>query len=312
MHTTSPRSAKDVDSIHFSEVDSTQSYAEREYHRFAQNRVTAITADFQTAGRGSGTRQWFMPHGCGVLATFYLRLPMELVQKTPMAWRNTRRVLAASAVQVLRDATVGFEGLAFGVKWPNDIILNGQKIGGILATPVAGDVDHPDFLDGVILGIGININNTRENLNLIDRPIWPATSVLAETLMEAATQFDVAAIRAKLISRFHENILTFLAEGMEPLLPLLTRCQILNGMRIAFTERETGTVFFGKVADIDELDRLVLLTEGGGEERFFFGDVRPDDGSSFASCNTATTFCMEAEAKGLHSDPAGNDSSTAP
>merc|ERR1712187_1091731 len=99
---------------------------EREHAKFDQTKLTVVSADFQTAGRGTKDRRWHGVRAQSILSTFYFRFPSEcsspfVNQNAP----NVTKVLAASAVEVLRRVA---PGLHFGVKWPNDVVVNGHKI----------------------------------------------------------------------------------------------------------------------------------------------------------------------------------------
>ena len=66
--------------------------------------------------------------------------------------------------------------LAVGWKWPNDIMVNQRKVGGILSKLI--DTPSPERRDliGLVIGVGVNLNSAADELAKIDRPVWPATS----------------------------------------------------------------------------------------------------------------------------------------
>jgi BirA family transcriptional regulator, biotin operon repressor / biotin---[acetyl-CoA-carboxylase] ligase len=118
-------------------------------------------ADEQTAGRGRLGRDWVTPPGSSVLASVALRpdVPTAVLPELSLvAGRACARALAEVA-EVVPE-----------VKWPNDVLVGGRKIAGILAEAREGRV---------VLGIGINVLQTADDLP--QRAQYPATSLLVET-----------------------------------------------------------------------------------------------------------------------------------
>src|SRR5919197_2583591 len=102
-------------------------------------------ADHQSAGRGRLGRTWEAPPSTALLCSILLKPPPE---------RDVRQLSLVAGVAVA-DALEHLVGLAVQIKWPNDVMLRRRKVTGILA----------ELRDGaVVLGIGINVNQTREQL----------------------------------------------------------------------------------------------------------------------------------------------------
>lgn len=148
--------------IRLQSINSTQSYAKTHAAEFPKDQITCVSAEEQTAGRGRFHRRWVSPKG-NLYATFYFRLPSQTRDLISLA-----QVMACSASEVLRK-----KGLHPKIKWPNDILLSGKKVGGILCETqfMGGDVE-------IFLGIGINVNMDAPLLAEIDQP---ATSLKVET-----------------------------------------------------------------------------------------------------------------------------------
>jgi BirA family biotin operon repressor/biotin-[acetyl-CoA-carboxylase] ligase len=101
--------------------------------------------DHQTAGRGRHGRTWEAPQGTALLCSIVLRPPPE---------RDAPELTLVGAIAAA-EAVEGATGLAAQIKWPNDVMLNRRKVCGVLG----------ELRDGVVtLGIGINVNQTREQL----------------------------------------------------------------------------------------------------------------------------------------------------
>jgi BirA family biotin operon repressor/biotin-[acetyl-CoA-carboxylase] ligase len=116
---------------------------------------TVVIADEQTGGRGTKGRAWFSPRSRGLYMSVILRPVMGDVSLLPLL----AGVAAAEAVR----SSVGLEA---GLKWPNDVVWNGKKIGGILCeSEFVGDETR-----FVILGIGLNVRQSRQDFPAAIRP----------------------------------------------------------------------------------------------------------------------------------------------
>jgi BirA family transcriptional regulator, biotin operon repressor / biotin---[acetyl-CoA-carboxylase] ligase len=137
---------------HLASVTSTNSLALEAAQAGERNGVWI--ADEQTAGRGRGGHGWHSIAGDGlyvsVLMTPSIALPM-----TQALWLSLATGLAAQAA--IHKAS----GLKVDIRWPNDLLLNGRKCGGILVeTAVApGAAEQPATLRYAVIGIGINVNH---------------------------------------------------------------------------------------------------------------------------------------------------------
>jgi BirA family biotin operon repressor/biotin-[acetyl-CoA-carboxylase] ligase len=145
-------------------VGSTNDYAARLARRGAPH-GTLVAADEQTAGRGRRGRRWHTPAGSGLALSLVLR-PGEVSQFAPGAWNTVGALAVAEALR-------GLGGEA-SVKWPNDVLLGGQKVSGVLAEAVW----RGEALEYLILGIGVNVlpGSVPPRAELE----FPATSVEAE------------------------------------------------------------------------------------------------------------------------------------
>jgi BirA family biotin operon repressor/biotin-[acetyl-CoA-carboxylase] ligase len=132
---------------HFVTLASTNDLA-KELGAKAAPEGTLVVAEGQTGGRGRLGRVWDSPEGVGLYVSVLLRPvlpPTEMPQLTLTA--------AVATVRALRRAT----GVAPGIKWPNDLLLRGKKLGGILTEMET----ESDQIRHLVVGLGLNVNNTR-------------------------------------------------------------------------------------------------------------------------------------------------------
>lgn len=132
--------------IYLDEIDSTN----REVRRLGDAGAvegTVVIADCQTGGKGRLGRTWFSPAGTGIWMSLLLRpeLPPEKVSGITL-------MAATSVCRAIRSAT----GLNTQIKWPNDLVIDGKKVCGILTESAILDGE----LKFAVLGIGVNVNQT--------------------------------------------------------------------------------------------------------------------------------------------------------
>ena len=129
---------------HFRETDSTNEEAKR---RFALGdvRQQLLSADYQSAGKGRNGRSFYSPHDTGIYFSFLYPNP----ENEPL--KDMIFVTTAAAVSVC-EALREIAGADAGIKWVNDVYVNGRKVCGILA-----EVAYYNHVPGIIVGIGINL-----------------------------------------------------------------------------------------------------------------------------------------------------------
>lgn len=108
---------------------------------------TVVVADRQTGGKGRRGREWFSPAGTGVWMSVLLRPELR-----PDQVSGITLMAALSVCRAIREST----GLSAQIKWPNDLVIDGKKVCGILTEAAM----NGNELRYVVLGIGINVNQT--------------------------------------------------------------------------------------------------------------------------------------------------------
>jgi BirA family transcriptional regulator, biotin operon repressor / biotin---[acetyl-CoA-carboxylase] ligase len=215
---------------------------------------TLAIADVQTAGRGRLGRSWQAPPGTAILSSILLKPPPG----APQAPRSSGRASPASPATLaapgrnlpqlalvagvgLADALEQLTGLAVQIKWPNDVMLRRQKVAGILAEARES---------AVALGIGINVNQTREELP-------PRAGSLLTT---TGREWERSAVLDAVLSALERRYDDWLAGGLDAVYEGLGPRDFLRGRRVSVD----GTS--GTAAKIDREGRLEIEV-GGGEIR---------------------------------------------
>ena len=176
------------------EIDSTNNYAKLNIDNFGDR--TVIHALRQTSGRGRLNRSW-VDLGEGNL---FLSIVLKPSENFNEVYTNLTQYLSVCLCKVLEAY-----GLESQIKWPNDVLINGKKIAGILSESV---VQGGKF-KGIILGIGVNLNAKQSDIDLIPDKI--ATSLNLET----GNDININSFREKLLSEFFSGYEKFLDEGFE-------------------------------------------------------------------------------------------------
>lgn len=180
--------------IHFSAIDSTNTWAKQNVHLFDPTKITLTTAGMQYEGLGRFKRRWISPPGQNMYATVCF-----FVSKENKNLSTIGQVMGVSAAQVLDNYEFSLK-----LKWPNDLLLNGKKVGGILCETQ----DRGDRLC-ILAGIGINVNMPLEILEQIDQP---ATSLL----QAKGESIELESFIYMFQEKIQKNVSLFLAEGFNP------------------------------------------------------------------------------------------------
>jgi BirA family transcriptional regulator, biotin operon repressor / biotin---[acetyl-CoA-carboxylase] ligase len=224
------------------EVDSTNSEAARLAPRLTQ--PTWIMARRQTAARGRRGRAWVSPEG-NFAATLVMRPAGD-----PAAAALRSFVAALALADALRDLCG--PGVTIALKWPNDVLLNGGKVAGILLESAGqgGQVSH------LAIGIGVNLVGAPP-VEAVEPGATKPVSVLGETGMRL-TQDEMLDHLAAAFARWEAQLVTY---GFGPIRTAwLNRAARLGQTITARTTTETIT---GRFDSLAEDGALVLQTEGG-------------------------------------------------
>ena len=168
---------------YFDEIDSTNIKA-KELAEQGYPNGTLVVADQQVSGRGRRGRSWESPSGTGIFMTLMLKPEIN-----PNSASMLTLVAALAVAKAIKDVT----GLDAQIKWPNDIVINGKKICGILTEMSA----QFDYINHIVIGIGINVHNEVFS----DEIAHMASSLLLES---QGKKFRRAEIIEKILEYFEE------------------------------------------------------------------------------------------------------------
>ena len=218
-----------------------------ERFRAGEGEGLVLVAEHQTHGRGRLGREWVTPARSSLTASF-LVVPESVA---PARWPWLPLVTGVAAARAVRRvAAVEAE-----LKWPNDVLVDGLKVGGILLERV----DRPDGTAAAVIGVGLNCSQAAEELP------FPETTSLG---LASGGTVDRTALLAALVEELAACLHRWAAgEDLRP--DYLELCTTLGReVRVAVP----GGEVVGTAADVDGAGRLVVRTETG-EDHLGAGDV---------------------------------------
>lgn len=234
---------------YLSETDSTNTRA-KELAAAGAPEGTLIVSETQIQGRGRKGRWWFSPPKTGIYVSMILRPLMP-----PVEAARITLLTGVAVTEALRSLIP--EGIY--IKWPNDILINGRKVAGIL-TEISTEMDAIEYM---VVGLGINVNTV----------VFPARIRDAATSIrrEAGKPFSRAEILRLYLRHFERLYHTLNRTGFNPVMRRWKEFSKDIGTRIAV--KTIGGTIVGEIRDFDDDGALLLEHDGGKTDRIISGDI---------------------------------------
>ena len=236
--------------IYYEELDSTNNTLDT-LAKDGAKEGTIVVADSQLAGKGRRGRQWESPKGENIYMSILLRPAFNASLASMLTI-----VAAYSVALAIRE--MGFQEAQ--IKWPNDIVLSGKKVCGILTELCLKGTE----IDYVIVGIGVNVNTKCFALELSDK----ATSLY----LEGEKVLNRETILHDIVDKFEEQYARFL------------HCQDLSFMKVEYDKMlvnrdrevcvlEPGKEYRAYAKGITDTGELLVTTADGCEKKVYAGEV---------------------------------------
>lgn len=236
--------------IHMEEVDSTNEEVKRVQAEHKEGLV--IVAEEQTAGKGRLGRNWQSPSRKGIYMSILLKpdiMPQEAYKLTQVA--------AASVVLAFKSL-----GLESSVKWPNDIVIYGKKVSGIL-TEMSGELMSLDY---IVVGIGINTGFEKDDM---DQEIKSKATSIS---IEKDEEFSRKELVAEVLNNFEKLYSDFLDSGnIDSSIEICRENSAVIGKEIVIIRKDSKKI--RKAVDIDADGALIVEDSEGNTERIVTGEV---------------------------------------
>jgi BirA family biotin operon repressor/biotin-[acetyl-CoA-carboxylase] ligase len=176
-------------------------------------------------------------------------------QISPQDAPSITPVLAIAAVEAVKKET----GIDAGIKWPNDIVLDGKKLCGILTEMSA----EPDIVNYIVPGIGININQEHFEGEI--------SNIATSLKIFSGNSYDRKKILASVLNIFEVHYDVFKKEGLTPFISYLKEHSVLIGKKVSIEDMR-GTIT-GIADDIDSDGSLLIRKDNGEVVKIYSGDV---------------------------------------
>jgi BirA family biotin operon repressor/biotin-[acetyl-CoA-carboxylase] ligase len=236
--------------LHYFKIDSTNSVAMALASKGAEH-GTVIVAEEQTAGRGRLGRVWHSEKSTGIYASVILRPPLA---------PSVAPMLTLMAGVAVHEAVRIAAGVTADIRWPNDVLVGGRKVCGIL-TEMSAELDR---LHSVVLGIGINVNH---------RAMPDELKAIATSLrMETGKSVSRALVLVTLLKELEKYYQIFLREGGQAVAARWTAVSTFaQGKPVRVL---TGTGEYAAVtAGLDPRGALRVRRGDGREETLVAGEI---------------------------------------
>jgi len=209
---------------------------------------TVIFAETQTKGKGRLGRVWSSPKYKGIYMSLILRPKIEPSQASVLTL-----LAAISACQAIKNIC----SLDVQVKWPNDLLAENKKLGGIL-TELNAETDRVDFVD---IGMGLNVNNEKKTL--------PEGGASLKEI--TGKDIDRVELARELLRQLEADYLLFQHKGAVPIIEKSKELSMTLGRRVKVHTSKDN--YEGEALDIDTDGGLVLRDNSGINVKITAGDV---------------------------------------
>lgn len=241
--------------IYFKEIDSTNLYAKKNASKCREG--TTIIADFQNAGRGRLGRSWTSSEGKGIWMSLVLKPEIE---------PGAAQIITIGAAVAVTESIFECFGIKTGIKWPNDIILDGRKLCGIL-TEMSSEIDRIDY---IIVGIGINVNQEEIDFPAEIRNI--AVSLKSHVQDSQCTDnFNRAKLLKEILYQFEDIYIKIINGKANDITDLWKKYSVTIGSRISVNTAKG--IFEGVATNLTHEGRLVVKCNDGSIREFNSGEV---------------------------------------
>ena len=232
---------------YFKETESTNIIAREIAGLFDEG--TVVIAESQTGGRGRLGRKWISPEG-GIWLSIILKPKIQPLYAP--------RITLLAGVTVTR--TIRSLGLPAKIKWPNDILINGKKVCGIL-TEIGAEADMIDY---IVVGIGIDAN--------VDTESFPEEFRNSSTSLEKELGHDINRIEfvQRLLLEFETHYLKFQKDGFSTILEEWRNMSATIGEWVKITTQ--ARTIYGEAIGVDTEGALIIETGEGQLEKIVAGN----------------------------------------
>ena len=231
--------------LFFEEVDSTNNKAKQ--IALEEKEGTVVISEMQTSGRGRRGREWYSPKG-GIYVTFIL--------KPNVSPEKASQLTLVSSLALVETLNAINNNLNAKIKWPNDVLVSGKKISGIL-TELSSDMEKINY---IVVGVGINLNTEKE--------ILPENGTSLK--IEMKEEVSIKLFLKSFLEHYDLIYQEYLNSGIDQIIERWKNNSDTLGKKVKIIG--INETFEGLAKDIDENGALILETKEK-EIKVYSGDV---------------------------------------
>ncbi len=238
--------------VHYNTVDSTNSQGKL---MAAQGAIegTIVISEEQTGGKGRLGREWISPKGTGIWMSIILKPNIEPQEAT---------IITQITAAAVASAIIKLTGIKAGIKWPNDIIVDGKKVCGIL-TEMSGELNSINY---VVVGIGVNVNMNQEDF---PEELKEVAISLKESFGEDLSRKELV---IKILSEFEELYLDFInTNNAQKSISICRELSVTLGKQVKIVQR--GKTILAEALDITEDGELLIKSSDENIQKVVSGEV---------------------------------------
>lgn len=233
--------------VYFKTLSSTNLYARKLVDCGVDEEGTIVVADIQHHGRGRKGRLWFsLAEGLWFSIILYPNIPPQQSMMLTMA-------ASISVAEAIKEVT----GLDSVIKWPNDVLISGKKVCGVL-TEIDAEMDRIKYS---IVGIGVNVNNK------LSEGLYGKATTLMEELGFSVSKVQL--LKA-ILKHFDENYMILVKGNYDSILDKWVSMSNIVGKKIII--QEDKKTMQGIVSKVD-IDGSLILQTNTGAHRIYTGDI---------------------------------------
>lgn len=218
---------------------------------------TVVVAEVQTRGRGRGGHVWWSPNGENLYLSAILRLPLSPAAAPPIT-------LAAGVAVCDAAHDLGVEAK---LKWPNDVLVNGKKLAGILTETTT----RGDRLEAVVVGIGMNVDTREFPPDLVGGATSLRLARAGGAAGPGAPRIGIAPALTSTLARLEEWIDRFVAEGPSVIARAWKDRSGIFGKKMQIAVE--GRIVTGVARDLDDDGALLVDGDDGKRWRVVSGEI---------------------------------------
>ncbi|MCP4049628.1 MAG: biotin--[acetyl-CoA-carboxylase] ligase [bacterium] len=246
---------KNLNIKYFKKIGSTNSFSMKNID-VLQN-ADVIVADCQSEGRGRLGRAWISDNTDNVYLTIVLKPEEGLYSAYP--FHNITQYMAVVLSDLLDDYLLD-TGLKSQIKWPNDVLIEGKKIAGILAESVS----QGSVMKGYMLGLGVNLNMSKKEIELIDQPASSLNIITGKII-------DKKCFIKQILKNFFYEYDLFVKKGFSYIEKSYKMKAVFAGRSVLINI--AGKKIKARVMDINNDGSITIKKDNGDLENLITGEI---------------------------------------